>query len=81
MFGMVEDKIVVSDDVLGGEPRISGSRVRVVDVVGFYEARDLSPEEISDKFGLTLEDVYAALVYYYENPKSIRSSLSKEVVA
>jgi len=47
MFGMVEDKIVVSDDVLGGEPRISGSRVRVVDVVGFYEARDLSPEEIS----------------------------------
>ena len=74
--------VIVSDEsVLGGEPRIDGTRVRVVDVVGFYEVRSLSPEEISDKFDLELEDVYAALVYYYENPKSIRSTLSKEVVA
>ena len=73
--------VVVDEDVLGGEPRINGTRVRVVDVVGFYEARDLSPEEISDKFDLELEDVYAALVYYYESSKSIRQTLSKEVVA
>ena len=46
-----------------------------------YESRELSPKDIAEKLELELEDVYAALVYYYENPKSIRRSLSKEAVA
>ena len=78
---MSDEKIVVSEDVMGGQPRISGTRVRVVDIVGFYENRQLSPKSIAEKLDLMLEDVYAALVYYYENPKSIRRSLNKEAAA
>ena len=72
---------MVDEDVMGGQPRVEGTRVRVVDVVGFYEVRGLSPQEISEKLDLELEDVYAALVYYYENPKNIRRSLNREAVA
>ena len=32
---MTDEKIVSSEDVMGGQPRIEGTRVRVVDVVGF----------------------------------------------
>jgi uncharacterized protein (DUF433 family) len=75
------EKVVVDEDVMGGQPRVEGTRVRVVDIVGFYEVRELSPQDIAGKLGLELEDVYAALVYYYENPKSIRRNLDREAVA
>ena len=78
-------RIVSSEDTLGGKPRIEGTRVRVVDIVGFYEKRELSPLEIAEKFDVNERDVYAALVYYYENPKDIRRQLyndeNSEVVA
>lgn len=67
--------IVSSEDVLGGKHRIEGTRIRVVDVVGYYEERGLEPEEIADKFGLELEEVYEALLYYYEHPKEIRRQM------
>lgn len=55
-------------------------------IVGFYEKRELSPEEIAGKFDISERDVYAALVYYYENPKDIRRQIynnesSNDVVA
>ena len=71
-------KIVKTEDVMGGKARIEDTRIRVVDVVGMYEDRALSPEDIAGKFDLELEDVYAALVYYYENPKEIRRQLSEQ---
>ncbi|MFB6158277.1 MAG: DUF433 domain-containing protein [Candidatus Nanohalobium sp.] len=40
------EKVVVDEDVMDGQPRVRGTRVRVVDVVGFYEVRGLSPQEI-----------------------------------
>lgn len=74
-------RIVSSDDVFGGKPRIRDTRVRVVDVVGFYEVRGLEVEEIAEKLGVEERDVYAALVYYYENPKEVRRQLGSELTA
>jgi uncharacterized protein (DUF433 family) len=74
-------RIVSTEDVFDGKPRIKDSRVRVVDVVGFYEQRGLEPAEISEKLGVDERDVYAALVYYYENPKELRRQLSGEMTA
>jgi uncharacterized protein (DUF433 family) len=54
-------KIVKTEDVLGGKARIEDTRIRVVDIVGMYEDRALSPENIAEKFDLELEDVYAGL--------------------
>ncbi|MFB6216903.1 MAG: DUF433 domain-containing protein, partial [Candidatus Aenigmatarchaeota archaeon] len=73
------ERIVSTEDVMGGKPRIEGTRIRVVDVVGYYEERQLSPEEIAEKFDLELEDVYAALVYYYEHPREIRRQMHGEM--
>ncbi len=55
-------RIVSTQEVSGGKPRFKDSRVRVVDVVGFYEHRGLEPEEISEKLGVDERDVYAALI-------------------
>lgn len=67
-----------TEEVVGGKARIEDTRIRVADIVGFYEERQLEAEEIAEKFDLELEDVYAALVYYYEHPKEIRRQLSEQ---
>ena len=59
--------IVRDEDVLGGCPRISGTRIRVSDVVVKYRSGD-SPEELTNRFeGLKLSDVYGALSFYHSN--------------
>jgi len=57
---------IVADEMFGGEPRISGRRITVLDI---YEQvkegdRELSPEEFAETFQLAVADVYAALAYY-----------------
>lgn len=52
---------IVADDTFGGEPRIRGRRITVLDV---YEGAD-DPEAFADTFDLDLADVYAALAYYH----------------
>lgn len=52
---------IVADDTFGGEPRIRGRRITVLDV---YEAAD-DPETFAHTFDLDLTDVHAALAYYY----------------
>lgn len=52
---------IVADDTFGGEPRIRGRRITILDV---YEGAD-DPEKFADAFDLDLADVYAALAYYH----------------
>lgn len=63
--------IVRTDDVLGGEPRIEGTRIGVLDVYEFVSAGD-SAAEVADQLGCTLAEVYAALSYYHERPEEMR---------
>jgi uncharacterized protein (DUF433 family) len=59
------EHIVITADTCGGKPRITGTRVRVKDVVLWHERMGMSPEEIVSEWPhLTLGDVYAALAYY-----------------
>ena len=71
-------RIVKTEDTVGGKPRIDGTRIRVVDIVGYYEELSLEPDEIAEKFDLDTEDVYAALVYYYEHPKEVRRDMYEQ---
>ena len=67
-----------SPDVCGGKPRITGSRVRVQDVVAWTEAGQ-SPDEIVGSFpNLTLADVYAALAYYHDHRDAIDRQIRKD---
>lgn len=63
--------IVVEPDVLGGEPHIAGHRIAVSDVAIWSTFHNLSPEEIAERFHLTLGDVHAALAYYYDHKEEI----------
>lgn len=65
--------------VCGGRARISGHRVRVLDIVAWHEKRGYCPDEIVDLFpGITLADVYAALTYYFDHRQEIEDELRQE---
>jgi len=51
-----------------GSPVISGTRLRVIDLVIEYDRLGLTPDQIIDAHPhLTLEALHDALSYYYEN--------------
>jgi uncharacterized protein (DUF433 family) len=49
--------------------RVKGTRVGIETILGNYLDRGLSPEAIADRYRtLTLEQVYATLTYYWQDP-------------
>ncbi|NJN85693.1 MAG: DUF433 domain-containing protein [Leptolyngbyaceae cyanobacterium SL_7_1] len=70
--------IVRTPGILGGRPRIEGTRVSVQRITAWYKM-GLSAEEIVDRMGnLSLVQVYAALTYYHANPEEIEAYLTAE---
>jgi uncharacterized protein (DUF433 family) len=65
--------ITRDDDVLGGEPRVDGTRVGVRHVAARVVDEGRSPAHTADQLDLTLSEVYDALSYYYDNIDEIRS--------
>ncbi|WP_199234179.1 DUF433 domain-containing protein [Halorubrum sp. GN11_10-6_MGM] len=57
---MVE--IVSTEDVLGGEPRIAGTRIGILDVCDLT-AGEHAPANVADQLDRTLGEVHAALAY------------------
>lgn len=62
---MVE--IVETEGVMGGQPRIDGRRISVLQIVEWVHEEGLSPETVATEFDLDLADIYRALTYYYDN--------------
>ena len=60
-------EIVRTDDVLGGDPRLEGTRIGVVYVKERIDAGDEAAQIAAD-YDIGLADVFAALAYYYDNP-------------
>lgn len=64
---------VTDDDVLGGDPRLDGTRIGVIHVYRRYEDGE-TPEEIAaDYDGVTVADVHTALAYAFDNPEEMRA--------
>ena len=68
---MSEPKIVSSEEVLGGEPRIEDTRIGVSHVVQYYE-NGWGIEKISRELKIEPLQVVKALEYYYRDPEEIR---------
>lgn len=64
--------ITRDDDVLGGEPRIDGTRVSVRHVASRMIDGGQSPALVADQLDVSLAEVYEALSYYYSNIEEIR---------
>jgi uncharacterized protein (DUF433 family) len=59
--------IVSTDDVLGGKPRVEGTRVAVDQVGTLLREEGWSRETILSGFGLTAAELDAAVAYYDAN--------------
>jgi len=65
--------IVSDDDVLGGDPRLSGTRIAVLHVYRQYQD-GVSPEGIASNYdGVSVADVHNALAFVFDNPDRLRS--------
>jgi uncharacterized protein (DUF433 family) len=63
-------------EVCGGKPRISGTRIRVQDVVVWHERLGLAADEIVSRWPqLSLADVYAALTLYHDHREQIDADM------
>ena len=72
--------IVSTPDVLGGKPRIEGTRIPVHQVGVLVRENDWSHTEICDAFDLTPDEVEAALEYYDAHPDEM-AHIRAEVAA
>lgn len=64
--------VIISDpQIRRGHPVITGTTIRVSDLVASHIFRGFSPEELTVQFNLSLGEVYAALAYYYMHKAEI----------
>jgi uncharacterized protein (DUF433 family) len=71
--------IEITPGTCGGKPRIAGHRIRVQDVVVWYDRMGQSADEIVSRFPqLNLADVYAALAYYHDHREEIDSQMEAD---
>ena len=64
--------ITRDEDVLGGEPRIDGTRIGVRHVAARVIDGGQTPAAAADQFDLSLSTVYEALSYYYDHVEEMR---------
>lgn len=66
-------KIVQTEGVLGGDPRIEGHRIGVYHVYHRYVADGKSPEQIATAYDISVAEVHAALAYAFSNISAMRT--------
>lgn len=64
-------RIVHTDGVLGGEPRLEGRRVSVIQIADMLLDGEYEPASVADQLDLSLADVHAAMAYYYDHPEEM----------
>jgi len=76
---VISEHIVSTKDTCGGAPRITGSRIRVKDVVIWHIHQGLSPDEIITRWPhLSLAGVHSALAYYYDRKDEIEAEIEAD---
>ena len=64
--------ITRDEDVLGGEPRIEGTRIGVRHIATRVIDSRQSPAHVADQLDVSLAEVYEALSYYYAHIDEMR---------
>lgn len=64
--------ITRNDGILGGEPRIAGTRIGVRHVAARVIDGGRSPAYVADQLDVSMAEVYEALSYYYEHVDEMR---------
>jgi uncharacterized protein (DUF433 family) len=66
-------RIVRTEDMMDGEPRIEGRRITVLRIHDLVEQRGLPAPEVADMHDLDPATVYHALAYYHANPNEMEA--------
>ncbi|WP_436928759.1 DUF433 domain-containing protein [Halosimplex halobium] len=74
-------RIVSSDEVLGGDPRIEGTRVGVAHVYRRHVEGGESPERIAAGYDISLAAVHAALAYGFSNADQMQAIAERDRAA
>lgn len=61
-------RIVKTPEVIGGKPRIDGTRLSVYYVREQIEGRGIDPQTLAAEHDLDVADVYHALAYFHDHP-------------
>lgn len=69
--------IVSNPDVRGGRPYIAGTTLTVADVAIAKVFHMMDVDDIADHYELSLQQVHAALAYYYEHKTEIDQSIQE----
>lgn len=71
-------RIVKTEGVLGGNPRIDGTRIGVFHVYQRYVEADEDPSAIAGGLDISVAEVHAALAYAFHNGEEIRTIEERE---
>jgi uncharacterized protein (DUF433 family) len=74
----VKEHIVSTPDVLGGKPRIAGTRIAVHHIAVWHDRLGMSADTIATEYNLSLADVYAGLAYYHDHQDVINAVIHDE---
>ena len=77
----IHPHIVKRPDYCSGKAAIDNTRVRVMNVVGLHKEGKTTAEIQEAYPDLLPAQVYAALVYYYDNPEEIEAELRDDETA
>jgi len=75
----LDDHIETTPGVCGGQPRVSGHRITVRQIVTWHDRMGISADEIASDYDLAIADVYAALAYYFDHREEIDAATSSDV--
>ena len=67
--------IATNPAVRDGRPYIMGTTLTVADIAILKNYQMLTPDEIADHYEISLDQVYAALAYYYAHKAEIDQSI------
>lgn len=74
------DLITKNSAVRGGKPCISGTGLRVTDLVIAHLFHKRSPDEIAVDYGVSLPQVYASLAYYYQHKEELDEDIRHQIL-
>jgi|APTNR8051073442_1049403.scaffolds.fasta_scaffold02523_6 uncharacterized protein (DUF433 family) len=74
----IAEKIEINPEIVGGQPRITGTRFTVKQIVVWHEYMGMSVDEIAHNYELEPSAIHAALAYYFDNRAEIQKSISEE---
>ena len=74
---VLDQHIVITPGITGGEPRIAGHRITVRNIVVWHERMGKSVDEICSEYDVNLSDVYAALAYDFDQREDVDRSIEK----